>query len=404
MKIAKVITGVIIVLIVALAVGLIFKFTNGFNEDFKTFYLEQDGKQILTSETERAFRRGESYRYEVKYTFDNNKSEPKGYHVKVVPNGKINLSFNAGGKQYSYADAKELTGAFDIKKEKSAFTLTMPEELTLKDVLEKAYGKEVEVDEPKGYLYTLVVSSYNDKVTYKINFGISINAEGIELDKDGIVFGGNATAGEEQPSPSEPDPPENPQPSAREYRITFYPWGDITNLVPVRENIPSNARGGETVTFTYEILDAHYEITDMSIFVEKEPSLYVPIASAGDNAYTFVMPESPISLRIQADLIVSETYYTIEIDQLGSGSILSVEIECPSKAKAGEEIVFTASVKDPYDEYYDANLEITGIEVRIRSGEQEGEDYYLSKGSDGKYRFTMPDGDITLMFYLMYDL
>ena len=224
MKIAKVITGVIIVLIVALAVGLIFKFTNGFNEDFKTFYLEQDGKQILTSETERAFRRGESYRYEVKYTFDNNKSEPKGYHVKVVPNGKINLSFNAGGKQYSYADAKELTGAFDIKKEKSAFTLTMPEELTLKDVLEKAYGKEVEVDEPKGYLYTLVVSSYNDKVTYKINFGISINAEGIELDKDGIVFGGNATAGEEQPSPSEPDPPENPQPSAREYRITFYPW------------------------------------------------------------------------------------------------------------------------------------------------------------------------------------
>ena len=60
-------------------------------------------------------------------------------------------------------------------------------------------------------------------------------------------------------------------------------------------------------------------------------------------------------------------------------------------------------MKDPYDEYYDANLEITGIEVRIRSGEQEGEDYYLSKGSDGKYRFAMPDGDITLMFYLMYE-
>lgn len=47
MKIAKVITGVIIVLIVALAVELIFKFMNGFNEDFKTFYLEQDGKQIF---------------------------------------------------------------------------------------------------------------------------------------------------------------------------------------------------------------------------------------------------------------------------------------------------------------------------------------------------------------------
>ncbi len=75
MKTAKVITGVIIVLIAALAVGLIFKFTNGFNEEFKTFYLEQDGKQILTSETERSFLRGERYRYEVKYTFDSGKSE-----------------------------------------------------------------------------------------------------------------------------------------------------------------------------------------------------------------------------------------------------------------------------------------------------------------------------------------
>lgn len=300
MKTAKVITGVIIVLIAALAVGLIFKFTNGFNEEFKTFYLEQDGKQILTSETERSFLRGESYRYEVKYTFDSGKSESKGYNVKVVPNVKFNLTFNAGGKVYSYAEAKELTGAFDIKKEKSAFTLTVPEEVSLKTVLEKAYGKEVEVVEPQGYLYTLVVSSYNEKVTYKINFGIAVKVEGIELDKDGIVFGGGMAVGDEQPNPSPsepiPDQPETPQPSDRDYRITFYTWGDITNLVPVRKDIPLNARGGETVTFTYEILDVGYEITDMSIFVEKEPSLYVPIISAGGNVYSFVMPESPISL------------------------------------------------------------------------------------------------------------
>ena len=207
--------------------------------------------------------------------------------MKVVPNVKFNLTFNAGGKVYSYAEAKELTGAFDIKKEKSAFTLTVPEEVSLKTVLEKAYGKEVEVVEPQGYLYTLVVSSYNEKVTYKINFGIAVKVEGIELDKDGIVFGGGMAVGDEQPNPSPsepiPDQPETPQPSDRDYRITFYTWGDITNLVPVRKDIPLNARGGETVTFTYEILDVGYEITDMSIFVEKEPSLYVPIISAGGN-------------------------------------------------------------------------------------------------------------------------
>ncbi len=191
MKIAKIITGVIVVLVVALAVGLIFKFTNGFNEDFKTFYLEQDGKQILTSETDTAFVRGEDYRYEVKYTFDSGKSEPKGYNVKVVPNSKIKLSFKAGGKTYSYADAKELTEAFTIKKEAGAFTVSIPKELSLKSVLEKVYGKEVELEaEPKGYIYTLVVSSYNEKVTYKINFGVSIKVEEIELDKGSIIFGG----------------------------------------------------------------------------------------------------------------------------------------------------------------------------------------------------------------------
>ena len=257
MKVAKVITGVIVVLVVALAVGLIFKFTNGFNEDFKTFYLEQDGKQILTSETEKAFVQGEQYRYEVKYTFDSGKSEPKGYNVKVVPNGKIKLSFKADGKQYSYADAKELTSAFNIKKEASAFTLSVPKELTLKSVLEKVYGKTVEVEEQKGYLYTLVVSSYNEKVTYKINFGLSINVEGIELDKDGIVFGGEGNEQGDNGNQSEPE-------AAAEYEITYeiaYSFDDT----PITVELPTIARAGEVVDFT-AIPERRYE--DYGVWAE----------------------------------------------------------------------------------------------------------------------------------------
>lgn len=257
MKVAKVITGVIVVLVVALAVGLIFKFTNGFNEDFKTFYLEQDGKQILTSETEKAFVQGEQYRYEVKYTFDSGKSESKGYNVKVVPNGKIKLSFKADGKQYSYADAKELTSAFNIKKEASAFTLSVPKELTLKSVLEKVYGKTVEVEEQKGYLYTLVVSSYNEKVTYKINFGLSINVEGIELDKDGIVFGGEGNEQGDNGNQSEPE-------AAAEYEITYeiaYSFDDT----PITVELPTIARAGEVVDFT-AIPERRYE--DYGVWAE----------------------------------------------------------------------------------------------------------------------------------------
>lgn len=191
MKVAKIVTGVAVVLLVALAVGMIFKFTNGFNEAFKTFYLEQDGKQILASETEATLVRGEEYRYEVKYTFDSDKAEPKGYNVKIVPNEEIELSFRTDGKQYLYAEAKELTGAFNVKKEASAFTFSVPKDQSLKSVLEKVYGKTVEVEEPKGNLYTLVVSSYNEKVTYKIDFTVITAVKGIELNTGSIVFGGN---------------------------------------------------------------------------------------------------------------------------------------------------------------------------------------------------------------------
>lgn len=285
MKVAKIITGVIVVLLIALAVGLVFKFTNGFNEDFKTFYLEQEGKQILTSETDTAFVRGENYRYEVKYTFDSGKSEPKGYNVKVMPNSKIKLSFKAGGKQYSYADAKELTEAFTIKKEASAFTVSVPKELSLKEVLEKVYGKEVELEaEPKGYIYTLVVSSYNEKVTYKINFGVSIKVEEIVLDKDSIIFGGN----QDQNKPAE----------AAEYEIT-YEIAHSFNDTPIQTECPSRARAGEVVSFT-AIPDVRYE--DYGVWAEvydKTTGKFLYYANTVSYGHcTFEMPACNAHLKI----------------------------------------------------------------------------------------------------------
>ena len=185
----------------------------------------------------------------------------KGYNVKIVPNGKIQLSFKADGKQYSYADAKELTGAFNLKKEKSAFTLTMPKELTLKGVLEKVYSKTVEVDEPHGFLYTLVVSSYNEKITYKINFGISINVEGIELDKNGIVFGGG---GEIPPSvPQEP-----PKEETQKYGIEYDTLGS-GSVLSVKFGCVSEAAAGEEVRFTVEVLNEELEVVNLMIESEE---------------------------------------------------------------------------------------------------------------------------------------
>ena len=47
----KAIAYLLAVLLVVAAVVVVYHYTNGFNEDFKTFYVEHDGKQILSSDT-----------------------------------------------------------------------------------------------------------------------------------------------------------------------------------------------------------------------------------------------------------------------------------------------------------------------------------------------------------------
>lgn len=83
---AKVLGYALVALLLVGAIGLIYKFTNGFNEDFKTFYVECDGKQILTTDNKMTFVGGNVYKFDVKYTFEKNDGQAKDYSVKIVPN------------------------------------------------------------------------------------------------------------------------------------------------------------------------------------------------------------------------------------------------------------------------------------------------------------------------------
>ena len=276
----RVISVIVDILLLVGIVGIVYAFTNGFNEDFKTFYVEYDGKRVLTSESEATFRTEQTITFDVKYTFDSGNTEPRGYGVKVMPNTKLDFSFKAGGKQYLYADAKELTSAFGIKKEASAFTLSIPKDFTLKTALEKAYGKTVEVEEPTGYPYILVISSYNEKVTYKITFGIVVNVSGIEVDKDGIVFGDVGSQSE----------------STAEYEITYeiaYSFADTLLTV----TLPSKSRAGETVAFT-AIPEKRYYGVWAEVYDKASGSFLYYATTVSYGNCTFEMPACNVLLKI----------------------------------------------------------------------------------------------------------
>lgn len=193
--VAKIIAYVLVALVLAGIVGLIYKFTNGFNEDFKTFYVEYKDKQILTAESKLILEKPQTHTFTVKYTFDNDKSEPKDYKVKIVPNVARDFDYTVNDEKYLFSKTGDLTAAFGLKKGKTQFSLTFDEDFDLQKALQSLNGgnnvnvpDDAETNNP--YPFRLTVSSYNEKVIYHIDLKI-VNAviTDITLNPSEIIFG-----------------------------------------------------------------------------------------------------------------------------------------------------------------------------------------------------------------------
>ena len=192
---AKIIGIILVLLLVAGSVAVIYRFTNGFNEDFKTFYVEHEGKQILMQDSKTALDAGSTYRFDVKYTFDTQQSETKDYTVEIVPNAEQDFEYTVDGETYLYSKAGDLSAAFGLNKQATYFEITTMDGMTLQSVLERCHtGQTVEVpaDAEKGnaYPYQLIVSSYNGSVSYRIAFSVGMDVTGITLDPSQIIFTG----------------------------------------------------------------------------------------------------------------------------------------------------------------------------------------------------------------------
>lgn len=196
--------GFLAVLVVGI-IAVIYKYTNGFNEDFKTFYVEYNGEKILTEKTTLELDPKKQNVFAVKYTFDK-EEDSRGYSIKIVPNVTTDFEFTVDDKKYMYSKAKELTEAFKIVKDETSFEIEVDENNNVHDVLKRVYGGEVKVSkaqaESNGYPYMLIISSYNGKINYNIAFKI----KGVFGIYEDIVYD------EPEPTPFEPDDP-NPDPS-----------------------------------------------------------------------------------------------------------------------------------------------------------------------------------------------
>lgn len=397
---AKIIGYGLVLLLVAAAIGFAYKFTNGFNEDFKTFYIEYGGRQILTTENKMTLKKGEKHRFGVKYTFDKDDAEPKDYKVKIVPNMTRDFDFTVNGEKYLFSKVGDLTAAFEIEKSETFFELNLPDTLTFGEVLKKAYnGKTVSLSSDavrnNPYPFRLQISSYNEKVTYNIDFAFGsagTEQSGGDTNKPAPPI--------DQTEPTNPDTPDNPtEPTKEKHNITYRIIGNEAGLIQAEVICADSAVADETVKFSVSLIgDYKSEVTGITLY--SGGKIWATI-EAGENdgatnyykEFTFTMPDSDVEIAVTIKEITVSEYHTLSYDTLGSGSNASVNVYMSEVAKAGEYMTVYIDLG------FEQDIMISSVVLQnADTGEDIGGEL---EGYDGNYDFTMPDCDVVVLIYLI---
>ncbi len=188
-KASKIIAYIALILVLVLAVGAIAYFTNGFTSDFKTFYITVNGENVLATKKNVILRSNEPMEVGVNYTFNNNESD-LGYDVKVYPADNVDFDFTIDGNVYAFSGEKDLSKGFEIDRKEKSFTITPKG--NMQDIMSAIYpDKEVKVnleDIPVKDVFVVLVSSYDGRVGVALYCCVNIEATGIRLDKEVIVF------------------------------------------------------------------------------------------------------------------------------------------------------------------------------------------------------------------------
>lgn len=190
-KVSKIIAFVLIILLLAGAIGLIFALTNGFTEDFKEFYLTYGDEKIMAQESKQSFKNGETYSFGVKYVLDTGITS-KDYSVKIVTNAEKTFSYTVDGQTYAFKGGEDYSSVFGLKKDEGAFTFTIPKGGITEAISKRHSDKPVEVNNPDllkdGYFFSVLVTSYNEKASCTVRFKLLTGVTGVEFDVKELMF------------------------------------------------------------------------------------------------------------------------------------------------------------------------------------------------------------------------
>ena len=305
---AKAVCYLLLILLVAVIIGFIYKFTNGFNEDIKTFYIEYSGKyskhiQILTTENKMTFEKEILHRFDVKYVFDKEDEKPKGYKVKIVPNVTRDFDYTVDDERYLFSKLGDLTDVFAPAKHDSYFELSIGGDMTFEDVLKRAHnGNSISVPQDaftnNPYPFRLQISSYNGKITYNIDF---------TFDGEAMSSSGKTEEDSDQSTPDR---------DVTLYSISYDSLGRA-GMEVVNFNCQDKAEAEEAVTFTASIKPEYvnqYRISGIDVYYGSGEEYIGNLTPDGDT-YSFVMPDAATMEKEENEGYVYLLFYIMFVDE-----------------------------------------------------------------------------------------
>lgn len=188
-NIFSILTALLVIAVIVLGGSFLYKFTNGFDEELKTFYVTINDKEVMSSVSGYTVSPKTGLTVKVKYTFGLPKNTDKQYSVKITANydKENNFDFTVDGKTYSFGTGEDYTAGFDIISGKDYFILKPKGYIN--DILHAVYpDKEISDCANKEFkdMFTLTVYSYNGESSVTVLFTIKHTITGISLDKEEV--------------------------------------------------------------------------------------------------------------------------------------------------------------------------------------------------------------------------
>lgn len=188
-KIVKVISATVAALLLFGAIAFVYKFTSGGKEELKSYYLVYGDKEIIGGKGTLMLEKGSEAEFGIKRTLPI--GDPLVFSVTVSPNEEEDFAYLADGETKRWAETN-LGKVFGIEKKQSGFVLKVPEDISLKAILETANGdKEILLpdetkDKESRYIYTMAVTAEGESTTYEIR--LKLFEYGLTLADEEVLF------------------------------------------------------------------------------------------------------------------------------------------------------------------------------------------------------------------------